>query len=100
MKITTVFYTIFALNVLTFWIIRDKIAQEVLIMRIKGTSNTGCNLCSYAHTDKETDALVCMYKNEKTAPDGSCKKFDYDIYKYTPKKKADFSKFSKEDFEI
>ena len=57
-------------------------------------------MCGHMFKGKENGTLWCMIKNAETSPGDSCKKYVYDIYKYEPKKKADFGKFKKEDFEI
>lgn len=69
-------------------------------MYIKGSTYGNCKLCQYEHYDIDKDVFMCMLKNEETSRDDTCKKFKYDIYKYTPKKKKTFDKFKKEDFEI
>ena len=69
-------------------------------MRIKGTSNPVCKLCENVYFDTENGIYKCMISEEETDKNNNCKKFRYDIYKYQPKKKLNFDKFSKEDFEI
>lgn len=69
-------------------------------MYIRGTSKPCCGLCEYAFFDKDENKLVCKLNDEAADSDSKCKKFRYDIYKYEPMKKADFTNFSKEDFEL
>ncbi|MBQ4631685.1 MAG: hypothetical protein IJB70_11970 [Clostridia bacterium] len=69
-------------------------------MIIRGTSSPRCSLCEYAFFDTEKEKYVCKINDEVKEKDDSCKKFSYDIFKYKPKKKNLFGKFSKEDFEI
>ncbi len=69
-------------------------------MKIKGTDNPKCKLCQYADLTREEIPFFCTLTNRETTADNKCKKFIYDIYKYVPQKKPDFSKFSKEDFEL
>lgn len=69
-------------------------------MKIRGTTNPRCSLCEYAFFDKEKNAYICKNSEEITDGNNSCKKFSYDIYKYTPKAKNLFGKFTEEDFKI
>lgn len=69
-------------------------------MRIKGTSKPMCALCRFAVRDDADKKLICQQTKEEVSQKNSCPKFEYDIFKYTPTVKADFGKFSKEDFEI
>ncbi len=69
-------------------------------MRIKGTTNPSCALCSHAHFDQKNEQLLCMLTHEETDKDFTCKKFRYDIYKYEATKKFTFEKFSQKDFEL
>ena len=75
-------------------------AVEGKNMKIKGTDNPKCKLCQYADTTRKDTDIFCTLSNQETSSDNSCKKFLYDIYKYIPQKKPDFSKFSKKDFEL
>ncbi len=69
-------------------------------MRIKGTSNPVCKLCGYAFFDLEKNTYICKLTETETDADNKCKKFKYDIFKYQPRKKPNFDKFSKKDFEL
>jgi len=69
-------------------------------MHIRGTSNPVCKLCEYAFFDIEKNVYICKINDTETDANNQCKKFRYDIYKYQPRKKTNFAKFSKEDFEI
>ncbi|MBQ4528566.1 MAG: hypothetical protein II998_10915 [Clostridia bacterium] len=69
-------------------------------MRIRGTKIPSCSMCEYALLSIDETLFLCDITKETKSADDSCKKFSYDICKYTPKKKNLFGKFSKEDFEI
>lgn len=69
-------------------------------MKIRGTSNPKCSLCEYAFFDREKNVYICKNTDATTDADNSCKKFSYDIYKYTPKTKNLFGKYSEDDFKI
>ena len=69
-------------------------------MRIRGCSKPSCALCVYSKKQENENKLLCTKTSNDTEPKASCDKFRYDIFKYTPAKKEDFSKFSKKDFEI
>ena len=69
-------------------------------MKIKGTDNPKCSLCQYADMTRGEITVFCTYTNTETSEDNKCKKFSYDIYKYQPKKKPYFSKYSAKDFEL
>ena len=69
-------------------------------MKIRGNQNPSCKTCGHMFSDKAKGEFLCMLKNCKTSPCEFCKKYVYDIYKYEPKKKVDFTSFKKEDFEI
>ena len=69
-------------------------------MRIRGCSKPSCALCVYSKKKDNEDMLFCTKTSGDTDKKASCSKFSYDIFKYTPVKKEDLSKFSKKDFEI
>ena len=69
-------------------------------MKTRGNQSPSCKTCGHMFQDKESGDILCMLKKDKTTHSDTCKKYIYDIYKYEPKKKADFEKFKKEDFEI
>ena len=69
-------------------------------MKTRSNQNPSCKTCGHMFASREKGEFLCMLKDSKTAPEESCKKYIYDIYKYEPKKKADFGKFKKEDFDI
>ena len=69
-------------------------------MKIRGSLNSSCKSCGYMFQDTEKGTFTCMLTNSEKSLSDTCKKYVYDIYKHEPKKKADFGKFKKEDFEI
>ncbi len=69
-------------------------------MNIRGTSKTLCKNCGYMFLDKEKKVFMCMAKGTETKENECCKKYVYDIFKYEPKERTNFEKFTKEDFEI
>jgi len=69
-------------------------------MKTRNNQSPSCKMCGHMFFDREKGEYLCMLKDTKTKPQDMCKKYVYDIYKYEPKKKSDFGKFKKEDFEI
>ncbi len=69
-------------------------------MQIRGCKKPKCALCSNAFINAENSCITCMISGEDKQAQESCKKFEYDIFKYEPEKKIKEFKFSKEDFQI
>lgn len=99
MQITTIFYTILLVFILTFYITCDKLTIEVIFLKIRGTKTPKCDLCVYSFFNKENKELFCNKTMKIVDSDFKCSKFTYDITKYKPKQNM-FKKFKQEDFEI
>lgn len=53
-------------------------------------------------TEDSSGKLFCSQKNKEVSEEDKCRRYKYDIFKkkILPKKKLDFSKYSKEDFRL
>ena len=63
--------------------------------------NKVCALCIHAQKleDNEDEMYCTLYKKNTAATNGDCKKFKYDIFKKTVRRKKQFkTDFSPEDF--
>ncbi len=78
------------------------IIQEVKLMFYRGDEEKMCFLCEYSEKTDNEEILFCKKKNKNVSENSLCRKYKYDIFKREIKRKAkkDFSKFSKEDFEL
>lgn len=61
-----------------------------------------CGFCVYAKRMADGENVICRKKNNVFPFSSSCRKFEFDILKkeVRRKKTPDFSKFSKENFEL
>lgn len=65
--------------------------------------NKVCALCIHAQKSEENeDEMYCtLYKKNTAASNGDCKKFKYDIFKKTVRRKRRLkTEFTAEDFEL
>lgn len=73
----------------------------VIKMIFKNKPDPMCCFCQFM-TEDSSGKLFCSQKNKEVAEEDKCRKYKYDIFKkkILPKKKLDFSKYSKEDFRL
>ncbi|MBQ3125259.1 MAG: hypothetical protein IJC09_07570 [Clostridia bacterium] len=65
--------------------------------------NKVCGLCVYAQKleDSEDEMFCTLFKKNTATSQGDCKKFKYDIFKKTVRRKRRLkTEFTAEDFEI
>ena len=58
-----------------------------------------CEYCTHCIPTQQADTALCRFRGV-TAPDGACKKFDYDPLKRVPRRPAPLPAFSEEEFKL
>ena len=78
------------------------VLKGVFVLIYSEDINKVCALCVYAELNGEADEVYCTrYKKNTAATKGDCKKFKYDIFKKTVRRKRRLkTEFTAEDFKL